>query len=62
MVRTISLAIDGVLVSTVAGDGIAYTQSLTYGWSTVKGTHTATFTATDWMGNASSLTVSFTAS
>jgi hypothetical protein len=59
-VRTIELAIDGVHVMTASCDDIAYTQSLAYKWSTVKGSHAATFTATDWMGNESTLTVAFT--
>jgi hypothetical protein len=41
-------------------DDIGYTCQPSYGWATSKGTHTATFEATDWLGNVGTLTVRFT--
>ncbi len=61
-VKTISLSIDGVQLTTTKCDDISYTCSLSYRWTTTPGSHTATFTATDWMQNHNILTVSFTAS
>lgn len=59
-VKTIDLYIDGVHKSQAGCDDVSYTCQLSYKWATVKGAHTATFEATDWMGNVGVLTVKFT--
>ena len=58
-VKEITLSIDGTAAATRMCDDIAYSCTLYYDWSTVKGSHTATFTATDWMNNAATTTVTF---
>jgi hypothetical protein len=59
-VKEIRLSLDGAATATTQCDGIAYSCTLYYDWTTVKGAHTATFTATDWMDNATTTTVTFT--
>jgi hypothetical protein len=59
-VKTIDLYIDGAYKSETLCDDIAYTCSLNYSWATSSGAHTATFKATDWMGNVGVSTVGFT--
>jgi hypothetical protein len=59
-VRKVDLVLDGVLVSTVDCDGIAFSCQLVYTWSTSPGDHVATFRARDWMGNVSEHTSTFT--
>jgi hypothetical protein len=59
-VKEIKVSVDGAAKATKVCDGIAYSCTLYYSWSTVKGAHSATFTATDWMDNADSTTVTFT--
>jgi hypothetical protein len=44
----------------VACDDISYSCTLTYGWSATSGQHTATYQSSDWMGNVSDLTATFT--
>jgi hypothetical protein len=60
--KTIMLSIDGVAKTTAACDGVSYSCQLNYNWSTSRGQHTATFTATDWMGNVTALSTTFTVS
>jgi hypothetical protein len=59
-VKTVDLFIDGDLLASAACDDISDTCQASAPWSTVKGTHTATFRAEDWLGNVSWLSVSFT--
>jgi hypothetical protein len=60
LVRKVELDIDNVAMPTTVCDGIPYSCSLYYSWATSKGQHTATFKAYDWMGNVSTLSVTFT--
>jgi Bacterial Ig domain len=63
LVRKIEVYIDGVYKTTTSCDGIANDCQLSYKWSIgkVKGLHSVTFKASDWMGNvgvqASTVTV-----
>jgi len=59
-VKTIALSIDGVSKTVTTCAGVSYSCQLNYSWSTSRGQHTATFTSTDWMGNASVMTSTFT--
>jgi Bacterial Ig domain len=59
-VKNIDLYLDGAYVATKACDDVSYSCTLNYSWATSAGTHTATFKAYDWMGNASTLTSTFT--
>jgi hypothetical protein len=62
-VRRIDLSIDGVAIATTGVcDNTSYECGLSYKWSIrrVHGTHTSTFTATDWMGNVATQTATFT--
>ena len=59
-VKTVEIVIDGSLKQTTACDDISYTCQSIYTWATSPGAHTATFRATDWMGNVATQTVSFT--
>jgi hypothetical protein len=61
-VRSLDVAVDGVAVASGLCDNIASNCQLSYKWSIrrVHGLHTATFTSTDWMGNVSTKTVTFT--
>jgi hypothetical protein len=59
-VKSIEIYIDGVLKLNWACDDIAYGCDAIYAWSTRAGSHTVTFIAHDWLGNASSLTNQFT--
>jgi hypothetical protein len=59
-VKEIKVSLDGATRATTLCDGIAYSCTLYYDWTTVKGAHSATFTAIDWMDNAASTTVAFT--
>jgi len=60
-VRSIDLVIDGVAKATKTCDDISSTCDLNYSWSpSGAGQHTATWTSHDWLGNPSTLTVTFT--
>jgi hypothetical protein len=59
-VKQIDIYIDGTHMSTTLCDDISYNCHAAYSWRTVAGQHTATFTATDWMGNVGSTTSNFT--
>jgi hypothetical protein len=59
-VKEISVSIDSAALVSTQCDDIAYSCTLYYNWTTVRGTHTATFTATDWMGNDAATSVRFT--
>jgi hypothetical protein len=59
-VRKIELYLDGAYMSTTTCDNISYTCQLNYQWRGAAGQHTATFKATDWMGNEGSQAVTFT--
>jgi hypothetical protein len=61
-VREMEVLLDGVVVTTVICRGITFDCQASYGWSIrrVHGEHSATFISTDWMGNATSKTVTFT--
>jgi hypothetical protein len=59
-VKQIELYLDDTRVSTTVCDDVSYTCQLTYSWSTSKGQHTATFRASDWMGNVGTMTTIFT--
>jgi hypothetical protein len=61
-VKTVALYLDGTYVTTTSCDDVTYSCTLSYPWSIrgVSGQHTATFEATDWLGNTGSLTVAFT--
>jgi hypothetical protein len=62
-VKRVDLSIDGVAVATTGlCDNTSYECGLSYKWSIrrVHGTHTSTFTATDWMGNVATQTATFT--
>jgi Bacterial Ig domain len=63
-VQKIELYMDGdAFMSATACDDISYTCQLNYQWRVgAPGQHTATFKATDWMGNVGVLTVNFTVS
>jgi hypothetical protein len=62
-VRTIVLNLDGAeFTATTQCENISPTCKLYYAWPVSSGAHTATFTATDWMGNSASTTVRFSAS
>ena len=61
-VKHVEVAIDGVGVASAQCDNISPDCQVSYKWTLrrVSGQHTATFTATDWMGNVSIQTVTFT--
>jgi hypothetical protein len=59
-VKTIALSIDGVSKTATTCAGVSYACQLNYTWSTSRGQHSATFTSTDWMGNVSVMTTTFT--
>jgi hypothetical protein len=61
-VKQLDVAVDGVSVASLLCDDISSDCQLSYKWSIrrVHGTHTATFTSTDWMGNVASQTSTFT--
>jgi hypothetical protein len=59
-VKTIALSIDGVSKTATTCAGVSYACQLNYSWSTSRGQHSATFTSTDWMGNVSVMTTTFT--
>jgi hypothetical protein len=61
-VRRVDLSIDGAHMATSACENISYECGVSYQWSIrrVHGTHTATFTATDWMGNVATESATFT--
>jgi hypothetical protein len=61
-VRSVDLSIDGTHIATTTCDNISYECGVSYKWSIrrVHGTHTATFTATDWMGNVATESATFT--
>ncbi len=61
-VRRVDLSVDGAHMATTTCDNISYECGVSYVWSIrrVHGTHTATFTSTDWMGNVATETSTFT--
>ena len=61
-VRRVDLSIDGAHMATTTCDNISYECGVSYKWSIrrVHGLHTATFTATDWMGNVATESATFT--
>jgi len=62
-VKQIDLYIDNVYTSTTfCGNNTSYECRSSYKWAIrrVHGLHTATFKSSDWMGNVSTLTVTFT--
>jgi Bacterial Ig domain len=60
-VRSMDLYVDGTRIAGTTCDGVSYICQITAAWTGGSGSHTATFWAYDWMGNAGSLSVSFTA-
>jgi hypothetical protein len=61
-VKDVQIYIDGALKQTSACADISYTCQSIYTWSPSAGSHTATFTSSDWMGNVATQTVHFTVS
>jgi hypothetical protein len=61
-VRQLDLYVDGVSKASKLCDNISYECQLSYNWSIrrVSGQHTATYKSTDWMGNVSTQTATFT--
>ena len=59
-VKSVDVYIDGALKQSTSCADISYTCQSIYTWATRSGAHTATFRATDWMGNVATQTVSFT--
>jgi hypothetical protein len=60
-VRKLDLSIDGASVGSTTCDNISAECQLSYKWSLrrVSGQHTATYKSTDWMGNVTTQTASF---
>jgi Bacterial Ig domain len=63
-VKKIDLYVDGVYQTTTTCEGISYVCQLYYTKSLrgLSGQHTATFEGSDWMGNVTVLTTTFTVS
>jgi hypothetical protein len=61
-VRSVDVSIDGTVVATTTCDNISYACGVSYVWAIrrVHGLHAATFTATDWVGNVTTETTTFT--
>jgi Big-like domain-containing protein len=59
-VRKMDVFVDDNLVATASCDDVSYICQLSATWSATTGSHTATFWSYDWMGNAGTLSVSFT--
>jgi hypothetical protein len=61
-VKRVDVSLDGVAVASTVCDNISSDCQVSYAWSTrgVSGQHTAIFKSTDWMGNVTSETVTFT--
>lgn len=61
-VRKLDLFVDNLLVAATACDNITYECQVSYAWSIrrVRGQHTATFKSTDWLGNVSAQSATFT--
>jgi hypothetical protein len=61
-VKQLDLSVDGVSVASTLCDNISSDCQLSYKWSIrrVRGQHTATYKATDWMGNVGTQTATFT--
>jgi hypothetical protein len=61
-VKSLDVTLDGASVASGPCDNTSSDCQLSYKWSIrrVHGIHTATFTSTDWMGNISTQTVTFT--
>ena len=59
-VKTIEVYVDNAYKSTTNCAGVSYSCQLNYSWSPSNGQHTATFRSSDWMGNVSVLTTTFT--
>jgi len=59
--KQIETYIDGALVDTMSCDGISYSCTSYFGWSPKGkiGQHTATWKASDWLGNVATSTASF---
>jgi Bacterial Ig domain len=63
-VQRVELSVDGAHKTTITCDDVSAICALNYKWSlnNEQGQHTATFTAYDWWGNPSALSVAFTVS
>jgi len=61
-VKQLDLYIDGASVASRLCDSVSYECQLSYKWSIrrVRGQHTATYRSTDWMGNVTTQTATFT--
>ncbi len=61
-VKKLEVAIDGAVVASAPCDNVASSCQLSYKWSLrgAQGSHTATFTSTDWMGNVATHAATFT--
>ena len=61
-VKILDVSIDGVSVGSKLCDTVSYECRMSYKWSIrrVHGQHTATYTSTDWMGNVTTQTATFT--
>jgi hypothetical protein len=61
-VKRVDLSVDGVAKASTICDNISSDCQVSYAWSIrgVSGQHTTTFKSTDWMGNVTSETVTFT--
>ena len=60
-VKRLDVAIDGATVASTFCDNVSSDCQVSYKWSLrrVSGLHSATFTSTDWMGNVTIHTMSF---
>lgn len=60
-ISQLSIALDGVTVASMSCSNVTNDCQLSYKWTIrrVSGTHTATFTARDYVGNAASTTTTF---
>lgn len=60
--RRLDVVLDNALVATTLCENVSYECQVSYKWTLrrVRGQHTATFKSTDWMGNVSSQTSTFT--
>jgi hypothetical protein len=60
--RRLEVFLDGALVASTLCENVSYECQVSYKWSIrrVRGQHTATFRSTDWLGNVSAQTSTFT--
>jgi hypothetical protein len=60
--RRLEVFLDSALVATTLCENVSYECQASYKWSIrrVRGQHTATFRSTDWLGNVSAQTSTFT--